>query len=363
MQQFLSAKSVVKEWQLAIEQCCDQLGNIPTDANLGFIYITDQHAMHIGDILRTLKNHYPHVDWVGSVGIAICSANTEYSNQAAIVMMVTDISREQYQLFTAPEELPALDKDTVQVAIVHGDPRNGLLAQTIENFATEHDNTYLIGGLSSARQHMYQIVNEVREGSLSGVRLSEEVAVITGLSQACSPIGAQHTLTKCENNIAVKVDNRPALDVLKEAMGDDADQDLQNIGNNYFFGFPIAESDTGDYIVRNIMGIDPNAGVIAVGGQLEEGTMIQFCERGDTTAEDDLSRMLEKLKKRSKNKIKGALYFTCLGRGMHMFGEQHKELELITEQLGDIPLVGFYANGEIAGNHLYEYTGVLLLFV
>jgi small ligand-binding sensory domain FIST len=73
--------------------------------------------------------------------------------------------------------------------------------------------------------------------------------------------------------------------------------------------------------------------------------------------------MVSKLKSRARNHIKGGLYFSCLGRGQHMFGEVNKELETIAEILGDVPLVGFYANGEIAGNQLYGYTGVLVLFL
>ena len=72
---------------------------------------------------------------------------------------------------------------------------------------------------------------------------------------------------------------------------------------------------------------------------------------------------MAKLEKRSQDHIKGGVYFSCLGRGQHMFGEANKEMELIAETLGDIPLVGFYANGEIAGNQLYGYTGVMVLFL
>ncbi|VAW96332.1 hypothetical protein MNBD_GAMMA21-990, partial [hydrothermal vent metagenome] len=93
-----------------------------------------------------------------------------------------------------------------------------------------------------------------------------------------------------------------------------------------------------------------------------DSTMI-FCKRDGGTAVQDLQKMVTKLSKRAKSRIKGGLYFTCLGRGHHMFGEQHKELELIADILGDVPLVGFYANGEIAGNQLYGYTGILLLFI
>jgi small ligand-binding sensory domain FIST len=125
----------------------------------------------------------------------------------------------------------------------------------------------------------------------------------------------------------------------------------------------VADSDTGDYLVRNLMGVDPQSGAIAIGEYLHNQTPIMFCKRDGKTAIEDLERMVNKLKARARGSIKGGLYFTCLGRGQHMFGQPHREMELIADILGDVPLAGFYANGEIAGNRLYGYTGVLTLFL
>ena len=88
-----------------------------------------------------------------------------------------------------------------------------------------------------------------------------------------------------------------------------------------------------------------------------------FCKRDGKSAVQDLQRMLRDIKQRLPSAPKGGLYFSCLGRGQHMFGQPGKEMELIAAQLGDIPLIGFYANGEIAGQRLYGYTGVLTLFI
>ena len=150
---------------------------------------------------------------------------------------------------------------------------------------------------------------------------------------------------------------------MKEDIGEVLARDLSRIGGYIFAGFPVADTDTGDYLVRNLLGIDPNSGALAIGDYLQPGTPIMFCKRDSRTAVEDLQRMVERLKSRTRGPVKGALYFTCVGRGQHMFGERNRELELIGEILGDVPLAGFYANGEIAGQRLYGYTGVLTLFV
>lgn len=364
MQQFLLAHNDKTDWQIAVSDVISQLGSIPDEASLGFVYVSEQHAAHFAEIVRKLREvtRVPH--WVGTIGSALCATNTEYYDQAALVVLVTDIPEQHFHVFNSLQSLPAMaNADTVHVAAVHADPRNGQLADLIAQLPDNIGNGYLVGGLSSSQTYFHQFADELCEGGVSGVIFDEQVPIMTGLSQGCSPVGPAHTLTESDSNIAITIDHRPALDVMKEDIGEILARDLNRIGGYIFAGFPVADSDTGDYLVRNLLGIDPDSGALAVGEYLQDGRSIMFCKRDGITAVEDLQHMTNKLKQRADKKIKGALYFTCLGRGQHMFGEPHRELELISDILGDIPLAGFYANGEIAGNRLYGYTGVLTLFL
>ncbi len=364
MERFLLAQSENSDWTDAVDECFSQLGSLPDETTLGFIYVTDTHAQHLGDILRKIKALTGLDDWVGTVGIAICATRKEFIEQPAIVILVTDIPENEYTLFDSPKHLPPkLKNDGVRVAVVHGDPRNGDLPNIIEKLPDDIGNGYLIGGLTSSDNYHYQIAGEINEGLLSGVLFNDSVALVTGITQGCSPIGKTHTITECDNNVVVHLDNRPALDVMKEDIGEVLARDLDRVGGYIFAGFPVSGSDTGDYTVRNLMGIDTHSGAIAIGEYIQADRAMIFCKRDGSTAVNDLQKMVTKLNTRAKSSIKGGLYFSCLGRGQHMFGEQHKELELIADIIGDVPLVGFYANGEIAGNQLYGYTGVLLLFL
>jgi small ligand-binding sensory domain FIST len=103
-------------------------------------------------------------------------------------------------------------------------------------------------------------------------------------------------------------------------------------------------------------------GVLAIGDLAEVGMAIQFAKRDAQTARADLKRMLGDVKKRLPGRPRGALYHSCLGRGRHLFGKDSAEMQMVSECLGDAPVVGFYANGEIAHNRLYGYTGVLTVF-
>jgi small ligand-binding sensory domain FIST len=126
----------------------------------------------------------------------------------------------------------------------------------------------------------------------------------------------------------------------------------------------VAGSDTGDYLVRNLTGIDPGKGWLAIGAQVETGDRIMFTRRDRQGAEQDLQRMLDDLARRAGGQpIKGGVYCTCVARGPNLFGDDSEELKAIRATLGDFPLVGFFANGEICNNRLYGYTGVLALFL
>ena len=130
---------------------------------------------------------------------------------------------------------------------------------------------------------------------------------------------------------------------------------------NVLVGIPVPGSDTGDYTARNLVGIDPRNKLIAIGDIVEPGTKLVICKRDQGAARQDLQRIAGELKAQVPQP-RGALYFSCLARGEHMFGTRGAELGLIRRALGEVPLVGFFCNGEISRDRLYGYTGVLTLF-
>jgi small ligand-binding sensory domain FIST len=122
----------------------------------------------------------------------------------------------------------------------------------------------------------------------------------------------------------------------------------------------------GDYVVRHIVGIDPINRIVAIADHIHEGDKAIFCTRDAHAARKDLVRICTELRSEAEEEgleIQGALYFSCVARGENTFGDQGAELGIIQHNLGDVPLTGFYANGEIGRNRLYGYTGILTLFV
>lgn len=371
---FKAACATGSDWRAILDRCLTDLGTGPSHANLGLLYVTAPLAPFLHELLDELRSKTVIDDWIGTVGTGICFTGREIYDESAAAIMLASLPEDSFRLIPAGigplgDMLTAnrawVAEHQANFAIVHADPRNPHIPQIIESLSNDLDSGFLVGGLASADDHNYplQIAGELCGDGLSGVLLSSAVPVISGLTQGCTPLGSKHTITRCDRNILVNLDSRPALDVFREDIGEVLSKDLSRVAGYIFAGLPVPGSDTGDYLVRNLIGIDPGQKLLAIGDVLEEQATIMFCKRDGDSARQDMLRMLEDLGKRAKGGIRGGVYYSCLGRGRHQFGENSEELKMIRDELGDFPLVGFFANGEISHKRLYGYTGVLTLFV
>ena len=364
---FRFAHATDTNWQTAANECLAQLGGPP--ASLGFLYVTDLYADHIADILEFFRQRTGVAHWVGTVGIGICVSGREYLDEPALAVMLGEFAPGSFQVLSGIRTVKDLGQKRFQCgeraanfAIVHADPRNNEVTDLIAGIAGKVESGFVVGGLSSSRRQNPQIADKITEGGVSGVLFSEDVTVATRLTQGCTPVGPKHVITQAQRNIIVRIDDRPALDVLKEDIGETMARDLNRLGGTIFAGLPIASTDTGDYLVRNLVGIDPARGIVAIGDIVETGSPIMFCRRDTAAATEDMTRMLESMQKGLYSKPRGGVYYSCLGRGANLFGPDSEELKMIEAAFGEFPLVGFFCNGEISHNRLYGYTGVLTLF-
>ena len=352
------------DWTQAAQACMNQLGAIPASATLGFLYVSDVFDAELDAILAFFRSATAVPHWTGSVGVGVCATGAEYLETPAMAVMLGEFDPADFSMLPVlrtPQDIEAQPADAY-FAVVHGDPANTRIQELIEGLSARVSSGFVVGGLSSSRGETAQVSDGVVSGGLSGVLFSERVKLATRLTQGISPLGPRHRITTASKNIIGSLDHRPALDVMKEEIGEVLARDLRRAAGYIFVGLPVRGSDTGDYMVRNILGVDPENNLVAIGETVEPGDEVLFCRRDQQSAEDDLLRMLAAIGAQLDAPIRGGVYYSCLGRGQHMFGAPNRELGLIRDTLGDFPLVGFFANGEISHNRLYGYTGVLTLF-
>jgi small ligand-binding sensory domain FIST len=378
MAQFAYAHAGGKDWREVADACVRQLDG--SSGTLGFIYATDRIADHLIDVLARVKAATGVAHWAGTVGLGVCATGHEYFDEPAAAVMLCDFDPESFKVFsgvTGEGDVQRLDFKVggaqAAFALVHADPHNQDVAQIVTKLAQKVESGFLVGGLTSSREHNLQIADGVMSEGISGVAFSDSVTIATRLTQGCSPIGPRHAVTGAQRNILITLDGQPALDVFLEDIGEilsknarddnDISTSIERIAGHVFAGLPIAGSDTGDYLVRNLVGIDPSNKLVAIGEMLRTDSQVMFCRRDAQTAHADMTRMLASIREGLYAPPRGAVYYSCVGRGPSLFGPDSEEVKMISAALGDIPLVGFFCNGEISHNRLYGYTGVLTLFL
>ncbi len=356
------------DWREAVASALEQIGAAPPGANLGFLYVSDRISGDAAAILDRVREATGVRDWTGAVGMGVLATGVEYTDEPAVAVMIGALPEGEFQVFSGRSRAPrpgtrtASGAEAAHFAIVHGDPNTDDMPELVEDMSSKVASGYLVGGLASARATAALFANEVLQGGLAGVVLSDRVEVTTRLTQGCVPIGPPRAVTAGERNVIATLDGRAALEVLREDIGATLGGDLRRSAQVIHVGLPVAGSDTGDYLVRSLVGFDPRNGLIAIGAGVEQGMQVVFCRRDEAAARADLHRMLDRISTDLDGAPKGGLYFSCVGRGEHLFGRRSAELELIARRLGEFPLVGFFCNGEISHDRLYGYTGVLTLF-
>lgn len=234
----------------------------------------------------------------------------------------------------------------------------------------------VMGGLASGNSpepatQVYLNGEVFEEGGIA-VSIGGDVALAGITSQGCTPIGQTWTLTKVERHIVHEIGNRPAYEVLAETLDQLTPEQQRHARGNLFIGLVVNEYledfHRGDFLVRNLIGADPNTGSIAVGALPRVGQTVQFQRRSAAAATEDLAELLA----RARRKLEGAtLYGGCLcccnGRGRGLFGAPNHDARMIQESLGPLVLAGFFCNGEIGPvgerNFLHGYTASLALLV
>ena len=374
----------------------------PFDATLGLLYLTDALAAQADALLAELQQRWPGVHWVGNVGVGVLASGVEYLDEPALVLMLCDLPPASFRVFSGRQPLPVdAPGNPVHSALVHADPATPDLDELITELAGRTHSGYLFGGLTGSRGRHLHIADGVFAGGLSGVGFGADAVLgrrlVSRITQGCLPLGPARRVTNAERNLVLTLDGQPALPLLLAELGVSLQQPqdamaalrsalvgLTNSGDTVLARGGQFGADTR---VRHLVGIDPARGGVAIADVAEAGQQLTFCRRDVAAARRDLVRICSEIREEleadlpvpalpglpsgsgpgpadqpAAPRIAGAIYVSCAGRGGPHFGGPSAEALILQRALGDVPLVGFFAGGEIAHHHLYGYTGVLTVF-
>jgi small ligand-binding sensory domain FIST len=353
--------------------------------DLAFIFFSSHFEDDAASFAEHIRRVHPRALTIGCSAEGVIGGGQEHERVPGVAVMLASlpgvrikpfhISVEQMQGAISPEawrERVGVDLECSANFIFLGDPFTVPISPVLRAFDAAYPGRPLLGGMASGCERPQQsallIGDQVFREGCGGIALSGPLRVYAVVSQGCRPIGHPLVITQGEKNIIRTLGGHPALQQLRDIVDDLSDRDAALAKQALFIGRAITEyKETftrGDFLVRHLMGYDPESGAIAVGDEIRVGATVQFQIRDADSADEDLRQMLAGYC--GEQAPAGILMFSCNGRGTRMWPEPNHDVSTAREVCGDVPVAGFFAAGEIGPvggrNFIHGHTASMAIF-
>jgi small ligand-binding sensory domain FIST len=361
----------------------------PSEVDLAFLFTSDAYAADLPGVLPALKARTGAKIMLGCSGQGLIGPGREEEQLPAMSLQVLSLPGATLTpLRIDAEEAAGPDAaDLIRERLGPGvldinalflfvDPFSVDGERLLESVAFVDDELPVVGGLASSkfsRRGTYLVLDDqVYEDGLVGVAMGGAYEVKTVVSQGAAPLGETWTITGVEGNLIQSIGLRPAVEVLGDVFKQLTPEVQVRARSNLLVGLAMNEYrdefGRGDFLIRNLLGVDRASGAIAVGAMPREGQTVQFQLRDPTAADEDLHELLVKARQELEGReIAGAVLCSCNGRGVGLFGEPDHDARTFMEEMGSIPVAGFFCNGEIGPvggkNFLHGFTASIALIL
>jgi small ligand-binding sensory domain FIST len=329
---------------------------------------------------------YPNSLVLGASAAGVVGAGHEYEHGHALSVCVMRSSGVQQdvawieaglsgdalraRLDTFREEVP--DARGIMLLV---DPFSVDIERILDAFDEAFEDTPIFGGLVSGAQqaggHALSVNGEVRHSGALMVAFSGNLSVDVIVAQGCRPIGEPYIITGKRGNLVDELDRGTPMEVLREIIGKMPPEEQELAMSSLFVGLDMrsescVECGPDDFLIRNILGIDPESGSMAIGAIPEMYQVMQFHVRDRESADHELTRLLNAWKDDGHPPPSGIIQFSCLGRGEHLFGVPNHDVSSARSVLATEEISGFFCNGEIgpvgSQTYLHGYTTTFAIF-
>ena len=259
-------------------------------------------------------------------------------------------------------------RSDVNGLLILADPFTTDVTALVSGLERAYPGVPLVGGLATGnpgvRQTHIFCGSEAAPGGAVVLGLGGSATLRAVVSQGCQPIGRPWTITEADGPIVRNIGNRPAYQVLAETVRSLEPEERQRAARNLLVGLAMDEYRSsfgrGDFLIRNLMAVDPSSGAIAIAGEPHVGQTLQFQIRDARAADEELRQMLSAVAPVSGS---AALLFACNGRGTGLFGAPDHDARTVADFLGPVPLAGLFCNGEIGpvgrATYIHGFTASL----
>ena len=377
----------------AFDECAgkleDELGGLTPDMVAAFV--SPHYAPDYETLTMLAAERFGTALLVGCSGGGVIGAATEVENRPGLALTAACLPGVKLTPFhiqygalpdgdAPPDEWGSLVSTPVGSEVdflILADPFSMQGEQLLMGLDYAFPRSAKIGGLASGAHqeggNALFLGAEMYTDGVVGIAFDGDVQIDTVVAQGCRPIGEPMHITSSRRNILLEVDRRTPFEVLKEIFMTLDERDRELAQHSLFLGVVMDELNDnprlGDFLIRNIVGVDAQRGALAVGEMLKEGQTVQFHLRDAQTSSQDLNAMLEQyvsgLPEGGQSEA-GALLFQCLGRGEYLYGRPDHDTGMFTDMVGAVPLTGFFCNGEIGqvgeATFLHGYTSSFGIF-
>jgi len=386
---FAAALSTASATDRALEDVCTEaLTRNVAKPDLGLVFFSPHHAPRAATIAATLQQRLSPRVLLGCVGESIVGNDKEIEGAPALSLWLAcwkrPIELEPFHIML--ERTPdgpsllgwpdsALGGDLAKAAmLVLGDPFTFPAHEFLKQVNDDHRGLRVMGGMASGLRGPGQctlILNDrVVDAGAVGVVLKGDAGLRSVVSQGCRPIGRHLVITRGQDNIIAELGGKPPLQYLQELWPTLAPRDQQLFQEGLHLGLVMNEYQgefrRGDFLVRNVLGMERESGALAITDRIRLGQTVQFHVRDAETADEDLRELLQRDRAEHPERPVGALLFTCNGRGTRMFDGPNHDAGALAKEVGTIPVAGFFAQGELGPvggqNFIHGFTASVVLF-
>jgi small ligand-binding sensory domain FIST len=405
--QWLNALSTRPSLEAAVTEVVDRLKqSLSASVDLGVVFISSAFASDYARLIPLILEQLSMPVLIGCSGAGIVGMNPEgkvieREGNVALSLSVASLPEVEVHPFRlVAKELPdpdsspdawidliGIDPEKQPHFILLGEPFSSKINELLAGLDFAYPGSIKIGGLASvssmmAQNSLFYHANDFAEDYLHtegivGVALSGNILVDAIVAQGCRPIGSIYQIDRSERNIISSLTDVERnstscvpLNLLQDLVNSLSETDRALVETSLFIGVARDEFKLqlgqGDFLIRNLLGVDPNTGAIAIGDRIRPGQRIQFHLRDANASAQDLEILLEKYQLQERKSTAGALMFSCLGRGKGLYGQPDFDSELFCRYINNTALSGFFGNGEIGpvggSTFLHGYTSAFGIF-
>ncbi len=359
----------------ATESLLADLGGSSLD--LLFAFVTHDYADHFTKLPDVLLSRTGDTELIGCSASGVLGGGNEVEHEPGLALIGAHLPDTDVRAFHMPPDPVSWETAVLRAGrgepdfVLLSDPYSGSPEDLLAWMDTKFSESTKIGGLVSGASHPGDSIlilgDAIHRVGTVGVALSGDLEVDTVVAQGCRPIGSPLFVTRGDHHILYELDGQPATQVLESLYAELSEEDQELFRSSLFLGLVMREREEvyehGDFLIRPIIGVDPDARALAIAAEVKTNQVVQFHVRDARASAEDLEQMLSRHQYAQPS---GALLFSCVGRGRGLYGEPNHDTGMFHNQIGRVPLGGFFCSGEIGPvrgkTYIHGYTSSFGLF-